>query len=50
MQVLDFKIPDLLIVNGMPQVKHMLSARLYARYWDLKTNMAHLGIPRWSNG
>ena len=48
MQVLDFKIPDLLVVNGMPQVKHMLSARLYAGYWDLKTNMAHLGIPRWS--
>lgn len=47
MQVLDFKIPDLLVVNGMPHVKHMLSARLYARYWDLKTNMAHLRIPRW---
>lgn len=47
MQVLDFKIPDLLVVNGMPHVKHMLSARLYAKYWDLKTNMAHLRIPRW---
>ena len=32
MQVLDFKIPNLLVVNGMPQVKHMLNARLYARF------------------